>query len=64
MEKRQVEVLALAGSFESMKAAVAVGADAVYMGGSWFGARAYAENPDGKGPMEALGYDHLHGRRS
>ena len=44
MEKRQVEVLAPAGSFESMKAAVAAGADAVYMGGSRFGARAYAEN--------------------
>ena len=32
MEKRKVEILAPAGSFASMKAAVAAGADAVYMG--------------------------------
>lgn len=63
MEKRQVEVLAPAGSFESMKAAVAAGADAVYMGGSRFGARAYADNPDEKGLLEAMSYVHLHGRR-
>ena len=44
--KKKVEILAPAGSFDSMKAAVAAGADAVYMGGSRFGARAYAENPD------------------
>ena len=63
MEKRQVEVLAPAGSFDSMKAAVAAGADAVYMGGSRFGARAYADNPDEKGLLEAMSYVHLHGRR-
>ena len=63
MEKRQVEILAPAGSFDSMKAAVAAGADAVYMGGSRFGARAYADNPDEKGLLEAMGYVHLHGRR-
>lgn len=63
MEKRQVEILAPAGSFDSMKAAVAAGADAVYMGGSRFGARAYADNPDEKGLLEAIDYVHLHGRR-
>ena len=36
------EILAPAGSMESLKAAVAAGCDAVYMGGSKFGARAYA----------------------
>ena len=41
-----VELLAPAGSFESLKAAVHAGADAVYIGGSQFGARAYADNPD------------------
>ena len=35
--KKKVEILAPAGSFDSMKAAVAAGADAVYMGGSRFG---------------------------
>ena len=39
------EILAPAGSMESLKAAVAAGCDAVYMGGSKFGARAYAQNP-------------------
>ena len=53
-----------AGRFiDSMKAAVAAGADAVYMGGSRFGARAYADNPDEKGLLEAIDYVHLHGRR-
>ena len=42
----KVELLAPAGSFESMKAAIHAGADAVYMGGSRFGARAYADNPE------------------
>ena len=52
--KKKVEILAPAGSFDSMKAAVAAGADAVYMGGSRFGARAYAENPDETGMLEAI----------
>ena len=43
--RREVEILAPAGSMESMTAAVNAGADAVYMGGRRFGARAYAENP-------------------
>lgn len=61
--KKKVEILAPAGSFDSMKAAIAAGADAVYMGGSRFGARAYAENPDEKGMLEAIDYAHLHGCR-
>ena len=63
MEKKQVEILAPAGSWASMKAAVAAGADAVYMGGTRFGARAYADNPDESGLLEAIDYVHLHGRR-
>lgn len=62
MEKKQVEILAPAGSWGSLKAAVAAGADAVYMGGARFGARAYADNPDEKGLLEAIDYVHLHGR--
>ena len=45
-EDRMVELLAPAGSYESLRAAVNAGADAVYIGGSRFGARAYADNPD------------------
>lgn len=61
--KKRVEILAPAGSFESMKAAVAAGADAVYMGGSKFGARAFADNPDEDKLLEAIDYVHLHGCR-
>ena len=58
-----IEVLAPAGSFESMEAAVRAGADAVYMGGAKFGARAYAENPDDSGLLRAIDFVHLHGRK-
>ncbi len=59
----QVEILAPAGSTESMVAAINAGADAVYMGGSRFGARAYADNPAEDGFLQAIDYVHLHGRR-
>lgn len=61
--KKKVEILAPAGSYESMKAAVAAGADAVYIGGSRFGARAYADNPGEDALLEAIDYAHLHGCR-
>ncbi len=59
----KVEVLAPAGSIASMRAAIKAGADAVYMGGSRFGARAYAENPDEQGFLAAINEVHLHGRK-
>lgn len=58
--KPNVEILAPAGSWESMAAAINAGADAVYMGGSRFGARAYAENPEEDRFLEAIDYAHLH----
>lgn len=57
------ELLSPAGSVAAMKAAVSAGADAVYMGGSRFGARAYADNPNDAGLIDALHYCHFHGRR-
>ena len=42
--KYEYELLAPAGSFESLKAAFAAGADAVYIGGTKFGARAFADS--------------------
>ena len=48
---------------ESMMAAVQAGADAIYMGGSRFGARAYADNPEEDRFLEAIDYVHLHGCR-
>ena len=63
MKERKLEILAPAGSFESLKAAVHAGADAVYMGGGRFGARAYAENPEGTELLDAIDYAHLYGVR-
>ncbi len=63
INKRKAELLAPAGSFDSLKAAVAAGADAIYMGGSRFGARAYAQNAEGEEMVEAIRYAHLHGCR-
>ena len=40
-KSRKIEILAPAGSMEGLRAAVAAGADAVYMGGSRFGARTF-----------------------
>ena len=62
-EKKRAELLAPAGSFASLKAAVAAGADAVYMGGARFGARAYAQNADKDEMIAAIEYAHLHGCR-
>lgn len=58
--KKQVELLAPAGSFESMVAAVNAGADAVYIGGTKFGARAFANNLDEEAMKRAIDFVHLH----
>lgn len=63
MNEKQVEILAPAGSYESLMAAICAGADAVYIGGSKFGARAYANNLDEEKMLEAIDYVHLHGRK-
>lgn len=44
MTDRKIEILSPAGSYAAFKAALKAGADAVYIGGARFGARAYAEN--------------------
>lgn len=58
---KKPEILAPAGSMEALKAAIHAGCDAVYMGGSRFGARAYAENPLEEEMVKAIQYCHLHG---
>lgn len=58
-----MELLAPAGSFAACKAVIAAGADAVYLGGSRFGARAYAENFTQEDLLQAIDYVHLHGRK-
>ncbi len=57
-----VEVLAPAGSLDICKAVINAGADAVYLGGDMFGARAYAGNLDKNDMFEALDYAHRLGR--
>ncbi len=60
---KKPEILAPAGSIESLKGAIAAGADAVYIGGSRFGARAYADNPEVDSLLSAIDYVHSKDRR-
>lgn len=57
---KKVELLAPAGSLESLYAAVNAGADAVYLGGNKFSARAYASNFDEENMIQAVEYCHLY----
>ena len=59
----RTELLAPAGSYEGLQAVVKAGADAVYIGGRMFGARAYAKNPEKDEMLEAIDYAHLHGKK-
>ena len=61
---RDVEILAPAGSMECLRAAVAAGADAIYLGGTKFGARAYAQNLSEEDLVQAIEYVHIHGRKT
>lgn len=60
---RQPEILAPAGSFEIMKQAFQAGADAVYLGGQAFGARAYASNLSDRELVQAIEYAGMHGKK-
>ncbi len=59
--KNKIEILAPAGSFESLEAAVRSGADAVYLGAKDFSARASAQNFSLDELKEAIGYCHIRG---
>ncbi len=58
-----LELLSPAGSYEGFIAAVAAGADAVYAGGSAYGARAYAKNFTDEEFLRAIDVAHLYGKR-
>ena len=60
---RKIEILAPAGSFDRMVAAINGGADAVYLGGEMFGARAFASNFHAEELVEAIKYVHLQGKQ-
>ena len=62
-ESNRVELLAPAGNYESFLGAVHAGADAVYLGGDKFGARAYADNFTTEQLCSAIQYAHLYGRK-
>lgn len=61
MRNKDFELLAPAGSLEILKGVIESGADAVYVGGSMFGARAYANNFTEDELLEAIDFAHLRG---
>ena len=63
MKRAEIELLAPAGSYEIFLAVIAAGADAVYVGGNAFGARAYANNFSEEELLAAIDYAHLHHRK-
>ena len=62
-QKEKIELLAPAGSYEIFQAVIAAGADAVYVGGNAFGARAYANNFSEEELLRAIDYAHMHHRK-
>lgn len=63
LRENKVEILAPAGSYDILMADFAAGADAVYLGGAMFGARAYANNLSQEELLRALDYAHLHDKK-
>ena len=63
MRRKEVlpELLAPAGDFDCLVAAVKAGADAVYLGAKAFNARAFAGNFDDETLRRAVEYCHLFG---
>lgn len=61
MKLKKPELLAPAGDFTSLKAAILAGCDAVYLGGKLFGARAFSNNFSNDELIEAIKYAHLYG---
>ncbi|MDO4337597.1 MAG: DUF3656 domain-containing protein [Eubacteriales bacterium] len=63
MNTANIELLAPAGSYEGFEAALGAGADAVYVGGAVFGARAYAPNFTEEELLRAIDTAHLHNKK-
>ena len=60
---KKVELLAPAGNYEAFLGAIHAGADAVYLGGEKYGARAYADNFSDEQIIEAIRYAHMFNRK-
>lgn len=58
--KKEIELLAPAGTWEALEAAVNAGANAIYLGGKAFGARAYADNFGREELAKAVYFCHMH----
>ena len=63
MNMKKIELLAPAGNLECLKVAVDNGADAVYVGGEMFSARAYADNFTNEELVEGINYAHIKGAK-
>ena len=63
MKNMITELLSPAGSYEIFEAAIGAGADAVYVGGPAFGARAYAQNFTQEELIAAIETAHIHNRK-
>ena len=62
-QDRKIELLAPAGSYQGFEAALGAGADAVYVGGTRFGARAYARNFSDEELLQAIDTAHIYGKK-
>lgn len=60
---KKIEILAPAGSYDSLILAIQAGCDAIYIGGSCFGARAFANNLNQEELLKAIDYVHLYGKK-
>lgn len=60
---KKVELLAPAGNYEALLGAISAGADAVYLGGNAFGARAYADNLSQEEICNGIKYAHTLNRK-
>ena len=60
---QQLELLAPAGTPQILKSVILAGADAAYIGGNRFGARAYAKNFNDEELLWAIDFAHLHGKK-
>jgi putative protease len=58
---KKIELLAPAGNMESLYAAIEAGADAIYLGGKNFGARAFSKNFNDEEMVKAINYAHIYG---
>ena len=61
--KKNIEILSPAGSYDSFLAAINAGADAIYLGGSAFGARAFSNNFSKEELLSAIDVAHIHDKK-